>query len=287
MAASKVDSKIFENIYDEKEDNDGSIWIDKEPCAGSQIFCRIGKVKRTTHSLFRLTISVFGTKKSVRLFEGRELCISHRPGRCDDKNWSPLEAVRRTSMLHEPITMTITLMDVPASRRRQWSKQIGSIGAFEKPRVVFLSAGAKITVSVLVGVHHYNLLPPVANPSSNASRTCFVTKSAMSVSQTKSVAPRAEHGMKPDESEPKLERLVIVGESEDAPFLPHFVPAPDSYERNRGVDADADADGIVWYRRRDVHPNQGGSEPQPYLSYADYLQNRLSKHWAKHRLRAM
>ena len=48
-------------------------------CEGVQVFCRVGHVVRKNTSTYKLSVSVYGTTKSIMLYKGREMCISHRP----------------------------------------------------------------------------------------------------------------------------------------------------------------------------------------------------------------
>ena len=48
-------------------------------CEGVQVFCRVGQVVRKNTSTYKLSVSVYGSTKSIMLYKGREMCISHRP----------------------------------------------------------------------------------------------------------------------------------------------------------------------------------------------------------------
>ena len=48
-------------------------------CEGVQVFCRVGHVVRKNTSTYKLSVSVYGSTKSIMLYKGREMCISHRP----------------------------------------------------------------------------------------------------------------------------------------------------------------------------------------------------------------
>jgi len=43
------------------------------------VFCRVGVVVRKNTSKYKLNMSIYGCTKSIMLYEGREMCISHRP----------------------------------------------------------------------------------------------------------------------------------------------------------------------------------------------------------------
>ena len=244
----------------------------------------------------------------------RTLTRSH-PAFRDLKDHAMLEVVQEKPILHEPIEMSVLAADVSQRKRRVWTKRIGMVGAFVQSRSVVVvrirlyssrisslardgcvclrrvvfndplrittssphqSAPKHVDASVLVGVHTYDALPPTETKHVDDTSSSYAYRpSSKEQYRSKKARDDDDDGYA---NEAKFQRVVVVGESADAPFVPQFAPAP--YKQ---TEHDEDGDTLLWFRRRDVHPDIGGSEPIPYVSYADFLQNRLARSWIDRR----
>lgn len=218
----------------------------KEACCGVQVFCRVGRVKRYTTKRFELRVDAYDVSRTIPLYEGREICVSYRAGLTN-------EFIKKKSF----IRATIREADVPGMGRT-WSAFLGPADAFAKTRTTSLSVPGVVSVSVLIGMHRYDHLPPIASRCGETTVSSYAVRA-----RGTDGSGTARFG--PDEEQDAFElRRVRMVDDHSSP-VPQFVPSDDA--------TSSENDRLVWYERvkRDASISRG-----PYKSYADFLHNRLS-----------
>ena len=169
--------------------------------------------------------------------------------------------------------------DLPGDVENEWRKIIGTAGSYLTNRIATIEIPGHISASVLVGVHHYDLLPPSWIGSRGATESYFIgqersTKKAIQRKMFNMPLRKRNVENNGDKDVTMIERVKIVEETAHH-LVPDFVPISSNESNRQTKNGD-----VLWYREGS-RSLTGRGGPQPYASYNAFLHNRLNREWLK------